>query len=142
MMNASENINQRIAGVREDREHGSRWLVRNAIVIIRDLAALDLEPRDEHMRQLYTAGRALASARPAMAALASAMGQLFVAAETPTLIYQRATHLLEEYDTAVEHIAGHARPYLHGQLMTCSLSGTIIEVLVACKQQITQVIVL
>ena len=52
-MNARENINQRITDVREDREHGSRWLVRNAIMAIRDLAIFDIAPQDEHMRQLY-----------------------------------------------------------------------------------------
>ncbi len=137
-----ESINQRIADVREDREHGSRWLVRNAIMIIRDLATFDLASPDEQMRQLYAAARELASARPAMAALASAMGQLLAVADNPTSIHQRATRLLEEYDAAVQHIAGHARAYLSGQLMTCSLSGTVLEVLVACKQHITQVIVL
>jgi ribose 1,5-bisphosphate isomerase len=142
MMKERESINQRIADVREDREHGSRWLVRNAIMIIRDLATFDLASQDEHMRQLYTAARELASARPAMAALASAMGQLLAMADNPTIVHQRATRLLEEYDAAVEHIARHARPYLSGQLMTCSLSGTVLEVLVACKQHITQVIVL
>jgi len=142
MMRDIESINQRIADVREDREHGSRWLVRNAIMIIRDLATFDLASPDEQMRQLYAAARELASARPAMAALASAMGQLLAVADNPTSIHQRATRLLEEYDAAVQHIAGHARAYLSGQLMTCSLSGTVLEVLVACKQHITQVIVL
>lgn len=141
-MNERESIEQRIMDVREDREHGSRWLVRNAIMIIRDLAASARAPQDEHMRQLYVAGRELASARPAMAALASAMSQLLATAENPVVIRQRAIRLLEEYDAAVEHIVGYARPYLSGQLMTCSLSGTVLEVLTACKQQITEVIVL
>jgi ribose 1,5-bisphosphate isomerase len=141
-MNERESINQRIRDVREDREHGSRWLVRNAIMIVRDLAAFDIAPQDEHMRGLYAAGRELASARPAMAALASAMGQIFAMAESPSVIHQRATRLLEEYDTAIAHIASHALPYLSGHIMTCSLSGTVLEVLTACKQQITQVTVL
>lgn len=137
-----ESINRRIAAVRADREHGSRWLVRNAITIIRDLAGLESASPDEHMRQLYTAARELASARPAMAALSSAMGQLLAPHASPDVITQRAARMLEEYDTAVQHIAEHARPYLSGCLMTCSLSGTVLEVLTACKDQISGVIVL
>jgi ribose 1,5-bisphosphate isomerase len=137
-----ESIHQRIADVLDDREHGSRWLVRNAITIIQDLATFDFASQDEHMRLLYTSARTLASARPAMAALASAMSQLLASAASPIVINQRATRLLGEYDTAVRHIVAHARPYLNGQLMTCSLSGTVLGVLAACKQQITHVIVL
>src|SRR5579863_2817012 len=34
-----ENIEQRIARVRDDREHGSRWLVGEAIALLADLAS-------------------------------------------------------------------------------------------------------
>src|SRR5579875_1707077 len=34
------NIQERIELVRNDREHGSRWLVREAILILRDLATV------------------------------------------------------------------------------------------------------
>src|SRR6266581_2166120 len=104
-----ESINQRVARVRDDREHGSRWLVKNAITIIHDLAAFDIASQDEHMRYLYTVARELASARPAMAALSSAMSQLLAIAASPSVIHQRAVRLLGEYDAAVQHLAAHAR---------------------------------
>jgi translation initiation factor 2B subunit (eIF-2B alpha/beta/delta family) len=42
----------------------------------------------------------------------------------------------------VEQIALHAQPLLHGCVMTCSISGTVLGVLVAHRQQIERVIVL
>ena len=138
----SNDIEQRIALVRDDREHGSRWLVRQTILILRDLARANMASPDEQMRQLHQSGRALAQARPAMAALASAVGQILSTNGGPDAIAQAADQLLHDYDTAIERIAEYARPYLSGRLLTCSLSGTILEVLKANRQQIEQLIVL
>ncbi len=33
-----DDLTQRIASIRDDREHGSRWLVRQTITLLRDLA--------------------------------------------------------------------------------------------------------
>ncbi len=137
-----DDIEQRIMRVRNDREHGSRWLVREAILIMYDLAAAPTSSPDEHMRQLRAAGRELAHARPAMAALAVAVGRILSAQGSPTGMAREAAHLLEEYDTATERIAAYARPLLTGTLMTHSISGTVLEVLSACHAQIERVIVL
>ena len=128
----SSDIEQRITLVRDDREHGSRWLVRQTILILSDLANAKMASPDEQMRQLRQSGRALAQARPAMAALASAVGRILSTHGSPDAIAQAADQLLAE----------HARPYLSGCLLTCSLSGTILEVLKANRQQIEQLIVL
>jgi len=138
----SSDIEQRITLVRDDREHGSRWLVRQTILILSDLANAKMASLDEQMRQLRQSGRALAQARPAMAALASAVGRILSTHGSPDAIAQAADQLLADYDTAIERIAEHARPYLSGCLLTCSLSGTILEVLKANRQQIEQLIVL
>jgi ribose 1,5-bisphosphate isomerase len=138
----SSDIEQRIALVRDDREHGSRWLVRQTILILRDLASAKMASPDEQMRKLRQSGRALARARPAMAALASAVGRILGTHGDPDAIAQAADQLLQDYDTAIERIAEHARPYLSGRLLTCSLSGTILEVLKANRQQIEQLNVL
>src|SRR5579875_1082319 len=118
-----QDIAQRIEVVRNDREHGSRWLVREALLILRDLARQPITSEDEHLRQLYQSGRALASARPSMAALASAVGRVLNVEGGVPAIERAAQTLLEEYDTATERITAYARPYLHGQILTCSLSG-------------------
>ncbi len=134
-------IEQRIEAVRDDREHGSRWLVSETISILHDLARQSMSSQEEQMQRLLAAGRTLAQARPAMAALPSAVGRILNIQGGPQAIAQEAQQLLQEYDTATGRIAQHAQPYLAGCLMTCSISGTVLDVLNAHRQQITEVIV-
>jgi len=150
-----KGIEQRIEQVRNDREHGSRWLVREAILILRDLAQGHAESQEEQVRMLYKSAYDLAQARPAMAALGSAVSRVMNVQGVPrppkgarpqglvpARVAQEATRLLEEYDTATERIAAHAEPLLRGHLMTCSISGTVLEVLGANRQHIERMIVL
>jgi ribose 1,5-bisphosphate isomerase len=139
---AMETIEERIEQVCNDREHGSRWLVREAILILRDVAQSSQVSQDALMKQLVHYARRLAQSRPAMGALASAVSRVVCVEGGPEAIVQEAQQLLAEYDTAVEQIALHAQPLLHGHVMTCSLSGTVLGVLVAHRQQIERVIVL
>ena len=137
-----ENIEQRITQVCNDREHGSRWLVREAVLILRDVAQSPQASQDALMQLLFHYARRIAQSRPAMAALASAVSRVVCVQGGLEAIVQEAQQLLAEYDTAIEQIATHAQPLLQGQVMTCSISGTVLEVLVANRQQIEQVIVL
>jgi ribose 1,5-bisphosphate isomerase len=137
-----DNFEQRIAQVRNDREHGSRWLVREAISILHDLAAESELPDDEHLKQVWKAGIELARARPSMAALGVAVGRVLNAPDGLTGIAREASRLLEVYDHSVERITSYARPLLSRTLMTDSLSGTVLEVLIACRTQIERIIVL
>ncbi|HEY6542363.1 MAG TPA: translation initiation factor eIF-2B [Ktedonobacteraceae bacterium] len=137
-----ERFEQRIAQVREDREHGSRWLVRQAIIILRDIATSATAAPGERLRLLRLAGNELARARPAMFALAGAVIRILGSSENPDEIARAAEQLLHEYETVVDRITDHTRPLLHGTLMTHSLSGTVLEVLTACVSTIEQVIVL
>ncbi len=136
------NIEQRIDAVRNDREHGSRWLVGETISILYDLASDSSLPPDQAMQRLHDAGRQLAQARPAMAAIAGAVARILSASDGPSAIAKEAQDVRELYDHAIEHIVAHARPVLMGTLMTDSISGTVLEVLAACSMQIQQVIVL
>lgn len=137
-----EDFKKRIARVREDREHGSRWLVHETISILLDLATSSTGTQAERMRQLQLAGQDLARARPAMAAIAGAVVRILGAPGGLEVKAHAAEQLLHAYDTAIERITEHARPLLTGTLMTHSLSGTVLEVLTACASQIDQVIVL
>jgi ribose 1,5-bisphosphate isomerase len=138
----TNDIQQRISLVRDDREHGSRWLVREAMLILRDLAQTNTASQDELMRQLYAAARTLAGARPAMAALSSAVSYILNVQGGPAAVAQEATRLLKEYDSAPTHIAAYAERYLRGHLLTCSLSGTVLDVLATCRQRIEHIFVL
>jgi translation initiation factor 2B subunit (eIF-2B alpha/beta/delta family) len=138
----ADAIEQRIEQVRSDREHGSRWLVREAMLILRDLAQTKDASQDELMRQLYAAARALAGARPAMAALSSAVSHILGVPGDAAAVAQEASRMLQEYESAPARIAASAEHYLGGRLMTCSLSGTVLDVLAALRQKIEQVFVL
>jgi translation initiation factor 2B subunit (eIF-2B alpha/beta/delta family) len=137
-----DNFEQRIAQVRNDREHGSRWLVHETISILRDIATQPGVSADERLQQLRQAGSELAHARPAMAALAGAVGRILSAPHGVEGMAQEAERLLKEYDSAIEHITRYARPLLNGMLMTDSISGTVLDVLVACLSQIERIVVL
>jgi ribose 1,5-bisphosphate isomerase len=134
----------RIAQIRDDREHGSRWLVRETILLLRDLASQLLHSTFSPHQQtelLLTTARELASMRPAMAALSGAAGRIVAPRPEPAAVMQAATEMLQIYDTATEQIARAAQPYLHGRILTCSISGTVLEVLQALHTQIKHVIV-
>jgi len=137
-----DNFEQRIAQVRNDREHGSRWLVHETISILRDIAIQPGVSAKERLRQVRQAGSELAHARPAMAALAGAVGRILSASNDVEGMAQEAERLLKEYDSAIEHITSYARPLLNGTLMTDSVSGTVLDVLVACLSQIERIVVL
>lgn len=137
-----DDIQRRIEQVRNDREHGARWLVREALLILSDLARTKTALPDEHMHQLFVAARALAGSRPAMAALSSAVSHVLNVTGGPEAVAHEADHLLEEYEEAPARIASYAERYLQGCLMTCSISGTVLDVLVACRSQIEHIIAL
>lgn len=135
-------IEQRIEQVRNDREHGSRWLVRETISILRDIALDESMTPDGRLRELQRAGVELAQARPAMAAIGGAVARILNAPGGLSGMAQEADELLVVYDAAPERIAGFACPLLQGTLMTLSISGTVLDVLRACAATIERVIVL
>ncbi len=134
------DIAQRVEQVRNDHTHGSRWLVRETLLILRDLAGMPNRTSNE--QDIHTVGRTLAQARPSMAALASVVGHVLTAQGGLDAMAQEAEHLLHEYDTATVRIAEHAQPLLRGTILTCSISGTILDVLAASRANIEQVITL
>jgi translation initiation factor 2B subunit (eIF-2B alpha/beta/delta family) len=135
-------LEERIAMIRNDRKHGSRWLVHETISTLYDIATQPNSSPEERLRQMHSAGKELAQARPAMAALAGAVRRILNAPGGPEDMAHEAKKLLIEYDTAIERITAYARPLLYGTVMTHSLSGTVLDVLTACLSQIERVIVL
>ena len=137
-----ETQNERIAMIRNDREHGSRWLVRETISLLYDIATQPTSSPEENVQQLQRAGKELAHARPAMAALAGAVTRILNAPGGLEGMARDAEKLLNEFDSAIELITNYARPFLSGTLMTHSLSGTVLEVLTNCLSSIDHIIVL
>lgn len=137
-----DDLDARIAQIRGDHEHGSRWLVRAALELLRDLAAQFTTTPEEHLQQVRQTGCDLARARPAMAALTGAVARVLSVPGGPAGIAYAANDLLQEMDRAIEHMIGYARPLLKGTILTHSLSGTVIEVINACLPAISELIVL
>ncbi len=137
-----DTFNERIEMIRNDREHGSRWLVRETISVLHDIATQATSSSEERAQQLRHAGNELANARPAMAALAGAVRRILNARGGPEGMAREAAQLLSEIDSAIERITNYARPFLTGTIMTHSLSGTVLDVLANCLSHIEQIIVL
>jgi ribose 1,5-bisphosphate isomerase len=137
-----DTIDKRIEQTINDREHGSRWLVKEAIEILRDLALMQELAENERMDRLLKSARRIAHARPAMAALSSAVSQILNVDGGVEAVAAKAQQMLEMYITATTHIAEHARALLRGHVMTCSISGTVLDVLLALREQIEHVTVL
>lgn len=140
-------IEQRVEQIRNDREHGSRWLVRETILLLRDLAQSLIDAHastDEQRQRLRQVGRTLAQARPAMAALPSAVGRILapLGQADAASVVQNATRLLQDYDSSTARITTAARSILVDRLMTCSISGTVLDVLVQRRDNIKEMIVL
>jgi ribose 1,5-bisphosphate isomerase len=135
-------LEKRIEQTINDREHGSRWLVKEAIEILRDLALLQELSEDERMDRLLTSARKIAHARPAMAALSSAVSQILNVEGGVQAVAGKAQQMLDTYSAATAHITEHARSLLRGHVMTCSISGTVLDVLLTLREQIEHVTVL
>lgn len=137
-----DDLTQRIASVRDDTEHGSRWLARHTIILLRDLATEAGVAPEQRLQRVRQAGHELATARPAMAALAGAVGRILAASPDPDEMARIAVQLLQNYEQAISRITNVAHPYLKGTIMTHSLSGTVLEVLQACVPPIEHIIIL
>jgi ribose 1,5-bisphosphate isomerase len=131
-----------IACVRDDRDHGSRWLVRQAVQILYELATEAAVTPQERLRRVHLAGRTLAQARPAMAALAGAIWRILATSGGPEELARAAHQFLQEYDQAIARLCAYARPYIQGTIMTHSLSGTVLEVIRVSAPALAHVIVL
>jgi len=137
-----ENIEQRIVEITNDREHGSRWLVRETLALLHELATDTSVSSEQALQQLRNAGQRLMQARPAMAALAGAVERVLYVSDHLPNIAQEAERLLADYNAATARIMDNARSLLKGILMTHSMSGTVLDVLVGCRHDIERIIVL
>src|SRR5260370_39638312 len=98
--------------VRNDREHGSRWLVHETISILYDLATQSTTSPGEGLRRVQDAGRELAKARPAMAAIVGAAGRILSARGGRGGMAQEEARLLKKYGLAIKRITEYVRSML------------------------------
>ena len=116
------SLETRIKLIQEDRSHGAGWLARQAVEALAEAVEAGADPLET--------GRALANARPAMGAIAGAVGRVLAAARSPEQLVEEAAALVALRQRAGMSIAVLLTPDLHGTVMTHSASATVREALV------------
>ena len=130
-------LTERIEELRDDREHGGSWMARRAVEALVEVAAGEFESTEELLDRLVGAGRELAAARPAMGAIAGAVGRVLATAhvasylpvdELRRLVEEEVRGLIGSRDRAARAIAIHLAPLLQDALVvTHSASATVRE---------------
>jgi translation initiation factor 2B subunit (eIF-2B alpha/beta/delta family) len=110
-------IAARVKLISEDRAHGAGWLAREAVEALAEAVEEGADPLE--------AGRALANARPAMGAIAGAVGRVLAAGRSQELLLEQARELIDARDRAAHSIAVLLRPELEGTVMTHSAPATV-----------------
>jgi translation initiation factor 2B subunit (eIF-2B alpha/beta/delta family) len=110
-------IAARVRLIAEDRAHGAGWLAREAVEALAEAVEDGADPLE--------AGRSLAGARPAMGAIAGAIGRVLAAGRTRELLLEQARELIDARDRAAHSIAVLLRPELEGTVMTHSAPATV-----------------
>ena len=113
-------VSARIDALAQDREHGASFLARRAVEILVESAAAGEDPLE--------VARALAAARPAMGAIAGAVGRVVAAANDPEQIVVEGRALVARSERASRSIAVLVAPYVGGRVLTHSTSATVAEV--------------
>jgi ribose 1,5-bisphosphate isomerase len=116
-----DQIAARARVIAEDDVHGASWLARQAVEALADAVRRGEDP--------LAAGRALAAARPAMGAIAGALGRVLAAGRTDEQLLEECQALLERRDRASHSIAVLLKPEIGGRVMTHSASATVHEAL-------------
>jgi len=118
----TQTLDERIQLISEDRVHGAGWLARQAVEALADAAAAGQDP--------VAVGRTLAATRPAIGAIAAALGRLLVAGRTPEQLIDECRALIDRRDRAAVSIAVLIGPEIGGRVLTHSASATVREALV------------
>ncbi len=126
-----------VEDLRSDRAHGGSWMARRAVEALLDVAAKPASSSAELLERLLDAARQLVGARPAMGAIAHAVGRLVASANTAShlhpdelqrLVSEEGSALIGSRDRAASSIAVQLSPLLRDALvLTHSASATVRE---------------
>lgn len=116
------NLNESIERIRNDDRHGASWLAKEAVEAIVEASELGEDP--------LPLARELVRARPAIGAIAGALGRVLAASSSPDQLSEEAEALLSGRERASKAIAVQLREELDGRVvMTHSASATAREAL-------------
>jgi translation initiation factor 2B subunit (eIF-2B alpha/beta/delta family) len=113
----------RVERIAADTRHGSSWLAKEALEALVEAVQIGEDPVET--------ARALVRARPAIGAIAGAMGRVLVSGRTPEQLIEEAHAVIAGRERAAVTIAVLLSPELAGKVvMTHSASATAREALV------------
>jgi translation initiation factor 2B subunit (eIF-2B alpha/beta/delta family) len=110
---------ERIDLVENDDRHGASWLAVAAVEAICLAVELDEDPVE--------IARRLVRSRPAMGAIAGALGRVLASGRTTEQIVEEAHALIDARERAAKTIAVLLAPHVQGVVMTHSNSATVRE---------------
>jgi translation initiation factor eIF-2B subunit delta/methylthioribose-1-phosphate isomerase len=112
---------ERVERIAKDDKHGASWLAREAVEAVAEAIELGQDP--------LPLARELVRARPAMGAIAGALGRVIAAGRSPEQMADEARALVEARERAAKAIAVLLSPSIEGVVMTHSASATVTEAL-------------
>jgi translation initiation factor 2B subunit (eIF-2B alpha/beta/delta family) len=110
---------QRVELIEHDDRHGASWLAREAVEAVCEAVELGEDP--------IALGQRIVAARPAMGAIAGALGRVLASGRSDEQILEEARGLMEARERAARAIAVLVSPRLQGVVMTHSNSATVRE---------------
>jgi ribose 1,5-bisphosphate isomerase len=137
---------ERVDELRSDRYHGGSWMARQAVEALAELASEPAQSSPKLLERLDEAGRELAASRPAMGAIAGAVGRVLAAAhhaahlapeELSRLVQEEVRGLVGSRDRAAAAIAIQLRPALsEAFVLTHSASATVREAVLRASPEL------
>ena len=116
-----EKLAERVEQIANDDTHGASWLAVQAVEAVSEAVELGEDPIE--------VGRKLVQARPAMGAIAGALGRVLAAGRSDEQVLEEARALVESRERASRAIAVLLSPHIEGTVLTHSASATVKEAL-------------
>jgi translation initiation factor 2B subunit (eIF-2B alpha/beta/delta family) len=110
---------ERVEMIEQDDRHGASWLAREAVEAVCEAVELGEDP--------VALGQRIVAARPAMGAIAGALGRVLASGRSDEQIVEEAHALIEARERAGKAIAVLLAPHMSGVVMTHSSSATVRE---------------
>jgi translation initiation factor 2B subunit (eIF-2B alpha/beta/delta family) len=116
-----QKLEERLEQVANDDTHGASWLAVQAVDAVCEAVELGEDPIE--------VGRKLVQARPAMGAIAGALGRVLAAGRSDDQVLEEARALVESRERASRAISVLLAPHIQGVVLTHSASATVREAL-------------
>jgi ribose 1,5-bisphosphate isomerase len=115
-------LEKRVEQVANDDSHGASWLAVEAVEAVREAVELGEDP--------ISLGRELVASRPALGAIAGALGRVLAAGRSDEQVLEEARAMVESRVRAARAIAVLLGSHIEGVVLTHSNSDTVREALI------------